>query len=116
MPRPLQVLMVEDRPTDAELIIRELKRAGYEVEWKRVDTETEYVSSLRPDLDVILSDYAMPEVSALRALEVLHASGLEIPFIIISGTIGEDMAVAARKQGATDYLLKDRLTRLGTAV
>jgi PAS domain S-box-containing protein len=116
MPRPLQILMLEDQPADAELVVRELGRAGFEFEWKRVDTETDYINCLRPDLDVILSDYSMPEFSALKALEVLEASGLEIPFIIISGTIGEDMAVAAMKKGAADYLLKDRLTRLGPAI
>src|SRR5579862_1684876 len=105
MPRPLRVLIVEDRPTDAELVVRELRRAGFDPKWQRVDTETEFAASLRPGLDIILSDYEMPEFSALRALEILRQSGLAIPLIIISGTIGEDTAVAAMKRGAVDYLL-----------
>jgi len=110
------VLIVEDRLTDAELILRELRRAGFIPDWQRVDTEADFAASLHPDLEVILSDYSMPAFSGLRALEMLQEHGLDIPFIIVSGTIGEDTAVAAMKQGATDYLLKDRLTRLGPAV
>ncbi len=116
MSRPLRVLIAEDKADDAELIVRELRRAGYAPDWVRVDTEADFAARLSPDLDVILSDYAMPEFSGLRALEVLHEHGLEIPFLIISGTIGEDTAVAAMKQGAADYLLKDRLARLGPAI
>ncbi len=116
MARPLRVLIVEDNPADAELIARQLRRAGFDAEWKRVDTEPEYLASLHSDLDVILSDYEMPQFSGLRALELLKARNLEIPFILVSGTIGEEMAVAAMKQGAADYLLKDRLTRLGSAI
>ena len=116
MPRPLRVLIAEDNPDDAELILRELRRAGFDPAWHRVDTEEEYVASLSPDLDIILSDYEMPRFSGLRALDLLNGCGLEIPFIIISGTIGEETAVAAMKQGATDYLLKDRLARLGPAI
>ena len=116
MSRPLRVLITEDSSRDAELVVEELCRAGFDPNWKLVDTEAAYVASLRPDLDVILSDYSMPEFSALHALKLLKESGLDIPFIIVSGTIGEDTAVAAMKQGAVDYLLKDRLTRLGSAV
>jgi PAS domain S-box-containing protein len=116
MLQPLRVLVVEDRAADAELIVRAVRRAGFNPTWRRVETETDYVASLHPDLDVILSDYEMPEFSGLRALEVLNARRLEIPFIIISGTIGEDTAVAAMKSGAADFLLKDRLGRLGPAI
>jgi len=116
MPRPLRVLIVEDSPPDAELIARELRHAGFDPDWSRVDTEADYLSHLRPDFDVILSDYTMPNFKALRALELLQQSGLDLPFIIVSGTIGEDIAVSAMKQGAADYLLKDRLARLGPAV
>src|SRR4051812_8438711 len=112
MPRPLRVLLVEDRPTDAELVVRELRRAGFAPEWKRVDTEAAFAESLSPELDIILSDYDMPQFSGPRALELLREHDLETPFILISGTIGEDTAVAAMKKGATDYLLKDRLARL----
>jgi DNA-binding NtrC family response regulator len=116
MPQTLRVLIVEDRPADAELVVRELRRAGFAPEWSRIDTAVEFSASLRAELDVILSDYVMPEFSGLGALELLNKSGLDIPFIIVSGTIGEETAVAAMKDGATDYLLKDRLTRLGPAV
>ena len=116
MPRPLRVLIVDDSPTDAELLVRELRRAGFAPEWVRVETEADYLASLRPELDVILSDDSLPEFGGLRALELLHERGLAIPFILVSGTIGEESAVAAMKQGAADYLLKDRLGRLGRAV
>ncbi len=116
MPRPLRVLIVEDSAPDAELIVRALRRAGFDPDWHRVDTEPEYAACLRPDLEVIVSDYAMPQFSGLRALEVLHESGPKIPFILVSGAIGDETAVAAMKLGATDYLLKDRLARLGPAI
>lgn len=113
---PLRVLIVEDTPSDAELVVRELFRAGFAPEWLRVDTESEYQDRLHGNLDVILSDYQMPEFSGPRALEILKSVGLDVPFILLSGTIGEDMAVEAMKQGASDYLLKDRLARLGPAI
>ena len=113
---PLPVLIVEDNPADAELIIRELSRAGFDPDWQRVDTEAGFAASLDSGLEIILSDFEMPAFSGLRALEILKESGLEIPFIIVSGRIGEDAAVAAIQQGALDYLLKDRLVRLGAAV
>jgi signal transduction histidine kinase len=116
MPRPLKVLLVEDNPADTELALRELRRAGFEPEWRRVDTEAAFLEHLHDGLDLILSDYQMPQFSGLRALELLKQSRLEVPFILVSGTIGEETAVAAMKQGAADYLLKDRLARLGPAV
>lgn len=114
--KPLHVLIVEDRPEDAELVVRTLRRAGFEPDWRRVDTEADYRAHLGGGLDLVLSDYEMPQFSGLRALELLKESALEVPLIIVSGTIGEETAVAAMKQGAADYLLKDRLARLGTAV
>jgi PAS domain S-box-containing protein len=116
MGQPLRTLIVEDAAVDAELLLRELRRAGFEPEAKCVDTEQDYIANLNPDLDVVLSDYSMPQFSGLRALELLKARGLEIPFILVSATIGEETAVAAMRSGAADYLLKDRLTRLGPAV
>ena len=83
---------------------------------ERVDTEEGFRKGLQPEIDIILSDYAMPQFGGMRALEIVKQSGLNIPFILISGTIGEEIAVTAMKQGASDYLLKDRLTRLGPAV
>ena len=116
VPTPLHALIVEDRAADAKLIVRELERAGFDPKWKRVETEEDFVSRLEPSLDVILADNTIPCFGASRALEVLQKRSLDIPFIIISGTIGEDIAVAAMKQGAADYLLKDRLSRLGPVV
>jgi two-component system cell cycle sensor histidine kinase/response regulator CckA len=116
MPKTLKVLIVEDREEDARLLVHELKRAGFDPEWKRVDHEQEYRQSLVPELDVIVSDYTLPAFSTQRALEILAESKLDVPFIVVSGTIGEDRAVEALKAGATDYVLKDRIQRIGQAV
>jgi two-component system, cell cycle sensor histidine kinase and response regulator CckA len=116
MSQPIRVLIAEDRSSDAELLVRELRRAGFEPEWRRVDSEADYLQALAPDWDVILCDYSMPQFDAPRALLLLQERGYDVPFIIVSGTVGEDAAVAAMKDGANDYLIKDRLTRLGTAV
>ncbi len=116
MPKALRVLLLEDSLLDAELILAQLREDGFEPRWKRVDSEAGFREELKPELDLILSDYQMPQFTALRALEVLRESGLAVPLIIVSGTIGEDMAVAAMKEGASDYLLKDRLGRLGQAI
>ncbi|MDB6018274.1 MAG: Aerobic respiration control sensor protein ArcB [Pedosphaera sp.] len=116
MTKPIRVLLLEDRATDAEMLIRELRRAGYNPEWKRVQTEQEFLAEIKNLPDIILSDYAMPQFSGLRAADLLLKSGLNIPFILISGTVGEDVAVEAMLHGATDFLLKDRLGRLGIAV
>jgi len=114
MRQPLRVLLVEDNPDDAKMVLRELNRSGFDAILERVDTEEAFLESLHSDPDFILSDYSMPEFDGLRAL--LKMSGRKIPFIIVSGTIGEDIAVEAMKRGAADYLLKDRLARLGPAV
>jgi PAS domain S-box-containing protein len=116
MPQALHVLIVEDNPDDAEALVRELRHAGFEPNWARVDTEAAFLRELQGNLDLVFSDCSMPQFSALRALELLKQSGLEVPFIVISGTIGEDTAVEIMKLGASDYLLKDRLGRLGSAV
>ncbi len=113
---PLRVLILEDRPADAELILHELRKSGFDPSWQRVDTESEYRACLDGSLDVILADHSLPRFNSQRALELLHEQGLSIPFIVVSGAIGEDVAVAVMKAGATDYLLKDRLARLGPAV
>ena len=108
--------MLEDNPFDAELVLRELGRGGFAPEWQRVESEADFLATLSPGFDIILSDYDMQEFTAPRALELLKQSGFDIPFIIISGTIGEDVAVEAMRQGAADYLLKDRLARLGLSI
>jgi PAS domain S-box-containing protein len=116
MPLPLKVLMVEDNPADAELALLQLRAAGFEPDWERVDTEAAFLARLDDSLDLVLSDFQMPEFNGFRALELLNQSGLAVPFILVSGTVGEDMAVLAIKNGAADYLMKDRLARLGIAV
>jgi len=116
MDTPLNILIVEDSQNDADLALTELRRAGFAPKWKRVETEPDFLAEIKKSPDIILSDYSMPQFNGLRAAELLHASGLNIPFILVSGTVGEDVAVEAMKSGATDYLLKDRLARLAPAV
>ncbi len=116
MTTPLHVLILEDRESDAELLLYELRLAGFEPVGARVVTGHEYQAALDPALDLILADYNLPQFDGLRALHLLRERGLDIPFILVSGTVGEDLAVTAMKEGASDYLLKDRLARLGPAV
>src|SRR2546430_11576015 len=113
--RPLRLLILEDRPEDAELALRELRRAGFDPSWRRVDADAGFQANLDPELDLILADYHQPQFDALRGLKLMQEAGLEIPFVIVSGAVGDDLAVAAVRQGAMDYVLKDRLGRLGTA-
>ena len=112
----LRLLIVEDNPDDADLVLAELRRAGVHLEWTRVETEQDFLAALQNPHDIILSDYSMPQFSGFRALELLRSSGQDVPFILISGTVGEELAVQAMRDGATDYLLKDRLARLPSAV
>lgn len=112
----IKALILEDRKPDAELVVYELRRAGFTLEHVLVETEQDYIANLTSDLDVILADYSLPRFDALSALEILRARKLDIPFIIVSGNMGEDIAVSAMRRGASDYLLKDRLARLGQAV
>ena len=113
---PLRVLILEDEPDDAELMVHALRQAGITSEWKRVDTEEDFVRSLEPPPDVILSDHRLPQFDSVRALERLRERGLDVPFIIVSGSIGEELAVGILEHGATDFVLKARLGRLGSAV
>ena len=116
MSETVRVLIVEDDPLDADLMIRELKRGGFAPEWVRVQTESEYLAQLDRAPDVILSDSNLPLFDGFEALDLLRERGLDIPFILVSGRVGEDLAVEAMHRGACDYLLKDRLARLGEAV
>jgi PAS domain S-box-containing protein len=116
MSQPIEILIVEDSVHDAELLMHKLHRAGFEPHWQCVDTELEYLVKLRPELDLVISDFTMPQFNGMKALELLKSRGYEIPFIMISGTMGEERAVAALKMGATDYLMKDRTERLVPAV
>jgi two-component system cell cycle sensor histidine kinase/response regulator CckA len=114
--RPLRVLLVEDQPLEADLLVRGLKKAGFDLDWRRVETEEEYLEALSPSLDIVLADYSLPSFGAPRALALLKASGWDVPFIVVSGSITEETAVEVLRNGASDYLLKDRLVRLPTAV
>ena len=113
----LAVLLIEDDPDDAALMVRELERANFEVTWERVDTAaTLGAALLGRTWDVCLSDYALPGFGAAAALAIVRSSHPRLPFIVVSGAIGEDTAVLLMREGADDYLLKSRLARLGTAV
>jgi two-component system, cell cycle sensor histidine kinase and response regulator CckA len=113
MKKPLRILIVEDSENDAMLIADHILNNGYEVKWERVETaETMKAAIEERTWDLILSDYNMPRFSGPKALSLLKETGLDIPFIIISGTIGEDTAVEAMQAGANDYLMKGNLTRL----
>src|SRR5471032_1969597 len=113
---PINILIVEDSKDYEELLVRELRRAGFDPKWKRVETEPDFLAELKKSPDILISDYSMPQFSGLRAAQLAEQSGLGIPFILISGTVGEEIAVEAMKHGATDFLLKDRVGRLGPAV
>lgn len=117
MSEPLRVLMVEDSEDDALLIIDVLSRGGYEPTWERVCDPDAMAAALdRCPWGIIISDHGMPRFDALSALKLLRSKGLDVPFIIVSGAIGEDSAVAAMKAGANDYIMKDALARLVPAV
>ena len=112
----MRLLLVEDSENDATLLLRELRRAGYEVDHERVYTAEEMGKALRSSWGVIISDYMMPRFSAMEALEMAKASGSDAPFIIVSGRIGEDVAVEAMRGGAYDYVMKGNLSRLPQTV
>ncbi|MDR4470988.1 MAG: response regulator, partial [Nitrospira sp.] len=113
---PLRLLIVEDRETDTELIVRELKKHRFNPSWVRVDTEEEFLHQIQAPFDLITADAIMPQFSAKRALALLQERQLDTPCIIVSGSIGEEEAVAMIRAGAVDYLMKDRLGRLGQAI
>ena len=112
----LRVLILEDVPEDAELMVRELRRAEWKVDWQRVDTEAAFVAALEPPPAVILSDHAVPGFGAPQALALLRARSMPIPLIVVTGSLRDEAAVECMKLGAADYLLKDRLARLPEAV
>ena len=117
MKSSLRVLVVEDSEFDAQIMVSLLRKAGYEVNMRRVETATALRTALAGETwDVILADYNLPDFDAPGALRILQESGLDLPFLIVSGGIGEDVAVAAMKAGAHDYLMKGNLHRLAPAV
>ena len=117
MPKPLRILCVEDSEDDAELLLRELRKGGFSPEHCRVDNESDMRSALvNSTWDIVVSDYSMPNFDGISALNVLKRHGSDIPFIIVSANIGEEIAVMAMKAGAHDYIMKDKLARLVPAI
>lgn len=117
MERPLSVLIIEDADSDAELLVYRLKRAGYTLNFQQVETAAEMQSALmRQPWDIVISDYSMPQFDGMSALQLLKQSALDIPFIVVSGEVGEDTAVEMMKAGASDYMRKDSMARLLPAV
>src|ERR1700674_968110 len=117
MGKPLRALIVDDSENDANLLVDDLERHGYDVVHERVQTAVDMRAALdRTSWDVVLSDYSMPSFTGLEALHVLLATGLHLPFIIVSGTIGEEAAVTALRAGAQDFLVKGNLARLAPAI
>ena len=110
--KSLNILILEDNPDDAELMVAELEKEGYIINWNRVDTEQDFKKSLKESPDLILADYKLPLLNALDALKIKQEIAPAISLIIVSGAIEEEFAVECIKAGATDYVLKDRLYRL----
>jgi two-component system, cell cycle sensor histidine kinase and response regulator CckA len=117
MKQPLHILMVEDSALDAELAVRHIEQAGHAVKWERVDDAAAFKAAMELQAwDVILCDHSMPGFSGLDALAILRGSGLDVPFIFVSGTMGEDAAVGAMQAGAQDYVVKGNFKRLVPAI
>jgi DNA-binding NtrC family response regulator len=117
MMRPLRVLLVEDSADDAALTLRALDHGGLEATADQMQSHAEMRAALaREPWDVVISDHSMPSFDALSALRMLREADEDTPFIIVSGTIGEEVAVAAMSAGASDYVMKDNLARLPAAV
>ncbi|MDK2971636.1 MAG: two-component system, cell cycle sensor histidine kinase and response regulator CckA [Candidatus Sumerlaeota bacterium] len=116
MEKAIRVLLLEDSDADADLILSELRRAGYSVEAERVETDEDLRQALEQSWDILLADYTLPTFDAPRALALLRELELDLPVIVVSGSIGEQIAIECLKNGAADYLSKDRLGHLGTAV
>ncbi|HEV3061456.1 MAG TPA: response regulator [Vicinamibacterales bacterium] len=117
MPNPLRVLIVEDSPHDAALLVSELRRGGYDLEYARVENAAAMRAALAGSAwDLVVSDHALPAFSGPAALALLQETGLDLPFIVVSGTIGEELAVSSLKAGAGDFFIKGRLARLIPAI
>jgi diguanylate cyclase (GGDEF)-like protein/PAS domain S-box-containing protein len=113
----LKILIVEDNDDDAQLLLIKLRRAGYEPDYLRVDSEEGLRNALRdPGWQIVVSDHAMPGFSGLAALRILREQDIDTPFILVSGTVGEETAVEAMRSGANDYIMKDNLARLAPAI
>src|SRR5262249_26802737 len=110
--RPLRVLIVEDNVDDYTLLVKELVRGGSEPTHRRVDTRDDMVAALAESWDIVLTDWSLPRFSALEALRVVRETNEDLPCIIVSGTIGDEIAVEALRNGARDFVIKDRMARL----
>lgn len=117
MNQPLRLLHLEDNPVDAELVIATLTEAGLTCAAQRVDTRTTFLASLKTGaIDLILADYSLPGFDGMSALALARQYAPEVPFLFVSALIGEELAIEAMHQGATDYVLKQRLRRLAPSV
>jgi PAS domain S-box-containing protein len=116
MTEELRILVLEDRPTDAELMLRELRQEGIQFTAKRVWTKNDFLAELRNTPDLIIADYSLPGYDGLSALKLAQEERPDVPFIFCSGSLGEETAIAAMHNGARDYVLKQKLARLGPAV
>ena len=115
--KPVKVLIVEDSEDDAKLALLALRRGGFDPTSRRVQTAAELETALAQECwDAVISDFKMPGFTGMDALRIFRSSGLDIPFILISGTIGEETAVDAMKAGASDYIMKKSLARLAPAL
>jgi CheY-like chemotaxis protein len=110
---PLQTLHLEDNPKDAELVQSAMEREGIECNITRVETREDFISALaQNDFDLTLADYTLPSFDGLSALKICKEKYPDVPFIFVTGTLGEEIAIETLKAGATDYVLKDKLSRL----
>jgi PAS domain S-box-containing protein len=117
MCKRLSILIVEDSERDMELIIRQFQKANYEIIYERVETADQMMAAVEKlSWNLVIADYSLPAFNAPSALAILQKSGLDIPFIVVSGTIGEETAVQIMKAGAHDYIMKDSLSRLVPAI
>jgi len=117
MSKPLKILHLEDLPADAELVSRELKKAGIKTLELLVSNKNDFIQALKKfSPDIILSDHSLPSFDSHEALRILRQTGMHIPFILVTATVSEEYAVTVMKEGATDYILKDRLQRLPSAI
>src|SRR5579863_9565652 len=117
MARSLKIIHIEDVQSDAELVERTLKQSGITFEKIIVDTKADYIKALEEfHPDIIISDHSLPSFNSLEALKILKQSNIDVPFILITSTVSEEFAVSVMKEGASDYVLKDRLQRLPSAI
>ncbi len=114
--KEIRVLLLEDRPADAEVVLQELRRAGFKPRWLRVENEADFAANLSADLDLVLADYRLPLYDGLSALHRMQERGLDVPFILVSAVLSDEVAAQCIKNGVTDYLRKGNLDRLGLAV